>query len=188
MSRPRWRLQVLSVAGLGTAVLASQGSAASISANAMKACAAIAAPSERLACYDQLAGREAPSGVPATLAGAPLAAAPAAVPAAPASPAPGSPPSPPPAAQPTKEAFGLYAAEHPTIPKRDETLTAVVVGFGIAPNGHPTVTLEGGQLWELDSADPVLKNGESVTIARAALGSFLMTTTAGRTHRVRRLH
>jgi hypothetical protein len=50
-----------------------------------------------------------------------------------------------------------------------------------------TVTLEGGQLWELDDADPLLAVGETVSISRAALGSFLMETSTKRTHRVRRL-
>jgi hypothetical protein len=58
---------------------------------------------------------------------------------------------------------------------------------GVAPNGHSIVTLDGGQLWELDEADPLLATGDSVTIKRAALGSFLMTTGSGRIHRVRRL-
>jgi hypothetical protein len=49
------------------------------------------------------------------------------------------------------------------------------------------VYLEGGQLWELDDADPLLGAGDSVTIRRAAFGSYLMTTRDGRTHRTHRL-
>jgi hypothetical protein len=93
----------------------------------------------------------------------------------------------PPSTAEPKESFGLYGAEHPTAPTPAALLTAKVVGLGVGGNGRPTVSLDGGQLWELDSADPLLANGDSVTIARAALGSFLMTTPHGRTHRVHRL-
>ena len=38
-----------------------------------------------------------------------------------------------------------------------------------------TVTLDGGALWELvDDSDPLLAVGDTVTITRAALGSYLM--------------
>jgi hypothetical protein len=51
-----------------------------------------------------------------------------------------------------------------------------------------TVTLDGGALWELvDDSDPLLAVGDTVTIKRAALGSYLMSTPTKRTHRVRRL-
>jgi hypothetical protein len=85
------------------------------------------------------------------------------------------------------ESFGLYATEHPRAPRPAASLTARVVGLGVSANGRPTVELEGGQLWELDGSDPVLANGDAVTITRAAFGSFLLRTDKGRTHRVRRL-
>ncbi len=50
-----------------------------------------------------------------------------------------------------------------------------------------TVALEGGALWELDQDDPLLAAGNTVTLTRAALGSYLMRTPTGRSHRVRRL-
>jgi hypothetical protein len=87
-----------------------------------------------------------------------------------------------------KESFGLYTAEHPAAPKAAALLTAKIVGLGAGADGRPLITLDGGQLWELDSADPLLANGDSVTIKRATLGSFIMTTPTGRTHRARRLH
>ena len=162
-------LAALPLAGLGlwaAAVVAGvQEASAPVPASALKACATIGPPTERLACYDQLAGRPHAS----VTAPAPEVAAPA------------SPVAPP------KESFGLYHAEHPAAPPPAASLTAKVVGIGAAANGHPTVALEGGQLWELDGADPLLANGDSVAIKRAALGSFLMTTPNGRTHRVRRL-
>lgn len=143
------------------------------SASALQACAEIADPGGRLACYDRLAGRAA---APPAAASVPGATQPAAGVAAPASPAP-----------PPKGAFGLYQAEHPAAPPAAASLTARVIGLGVSGSGRPTVALEGGQLWELDERDPVLADGDVVTIKRAALGSFLMTTPTRRTHRVHRL-
>ena len=54
-------------------------------------------------------------------------------------------------------------------------------------SGRMTVSLEGGAVWELDDADPLLAVGETVTITRAAFGSYIMHTPRHRTHRVRRL-
>jgi hypothetical protein len=140
-----------------------QGRDAPVPASALKACASIASPAPRLACYDELAGRAAaPTEAPARLD-------------APATPA----------AAP-QHSFGLYAAEHPA-PATDTSLSAKVVALGASARGRPTVALEGGQLWELDGPDTLLAGGDAVTIRRAALGSYLMTTPQGRTHRVRRL-
>ena len=92
------------------------------------------------------------------------------------------------ATPPAKDSFGLYAAEHPVAPAPASSVTLKVVGTGASAGGHPTVSLEGGQLWELDEADPLLHAGDQVSIKRATLGSFLMTTPSGRTHRAHRLH
>lgn len=159
------------------------------SAEQLQACAAIATDAERLACFDGLYHREA---VPAPAAAAPRAATsttPAAArPAAPTAAAPAAAASAAPAAAaPSKETFGLYSAEHPTVPLTIESISARVIAFGRHSDGHPTVALEGGQLWELDESDPLLAVGDMVTIRRAALGSFLLTTASKRTHRVSRL-
>jgi hypothetical protein len=152
------------------------------SPNTLSGCAAIDDSNQRLGCYDQLAGRASrppPSAATAAAArndsfGLPAATRPAPPPAV--APVPASP-----------QSFGLYAAEHP-LPPADPTLSAKVTGFGASSGGHPTVSLEGGQLWELlDEADPLLSQGQTVTIRRGSLGSFLMTTPAKRTHRVHRL-
>ena len=166
----------------------------------LDACAAIEAQAERLACYDKLAGRgtrqsSAPNSTPATTAAAPaLAPSPApasaagrtsanipgssnTAPAAATSPGPG-----------TKEAFGLYAAEHPATPKSAfDSITEKVIAVNYDTYGRETVRLEGGGTWQLAGSDPLLANGDSVTINRATLGSYIMTTASGRTHRVRRL-
>jgi hypothetical protein len=202
MSRALWRTRLLPLAGLAAASSVFAQGTPGVSVTSLQACAAIETPNARLACYDQLAGRTAPVAAvsaPASPPAAPpaRAAAPATTSAAsappvavsaapivpPATPAPGTPPA---AAAPSKQSFGLYAAEHPTV-YTTTALTATVIALGVAPNGRPTITLDGGQLWELDNSDPLLSKGDSVTIKRATFGSFLLTTSTGRSHRVHRL-
>ncbi len=150
----------------------------------IEACAAISAATERLACYDRFSGR-ASAAPPAATASPPATGSAAAATPRPETPATTPPPTPA-AALPPPESFGLYQAEHPKAPTRP-TLTAKVTDLGIRPNGHQSVTLEGGQLWELDSSDPLLAKGDSVTIKRALLGSFMLKTPTGRTYRAYRI-
>jgi hypothetical protein len=176
MSLVRRSLGVLPLAALGNVVLAgAQVYAGTVPADALRRCAAIAAPDERLACYDQLAGRTSPSTMAVPLAVQP----------SPATPLRSAPPAVP--LESPKESFGLYSVEHPASPKPDAVLTAKITALGVSANGHSTVSLDIGQLWELGDADPLLAPGDSVTIKRAAFGSFLMTTPHGRTHRLHRL-
>jgi hypothetical protein len=180
MSLVRTGIGIWLLAGLRFAAVANaQEAAAGVSASALKACAQIETSTYRLACYDRLAGR-APS---------PVAAASSAKP--PIAPPPPSTQSPSTAStssgEPQKETFGKYTVEHPAPPKPPASFTDKVVRLGTSANGRLTVTLDRGGLWEIDEPDTVLANGDSVTIKRAALGSFLMTTPSGRTHRVRRL-
>jgi len=170
----------VAVAGLGVALPAISQS----SSNDLNTCAAIQTQAERLACYDKLAGRGAtPQPAAATPQPGPPsapAAAPDSVPtpaAASTSPAPGTP-----------EAFGLYKAEHPAAPKSPvETVTGKVVDLKYDPYGRETISLEGGAVWQLAGSDALLAKGDEVTIKRATMGSYLMTTSAGREHRVKRL-
>jgi len=155
-----------------SAALMAQGTGP-VPASALETCAAIAAPASRLACYDQLVGRPATAQEPS----APLAAVtpPGAAGRAPAA-----------AAAAPQQSFGLYAAEHPA-PATGSLLSAKVLEVRPSVNGHATVVLEGGQMWELEEPDALLASGDAITIRRAALGSFLMNTAQGRTHRVHRL-
>jgi hypothetical protein len=139
-----------------------------VPASALETCAAIAAPASRLACYDQLARRPATPQEPSAPVAAATAAAAAGAPAAP------------------QQSFGVYAAEHPA-PASGSSLRAKVLEVRPSANGHATVVLEGGQMWELEEPDALLASGDAITIRRAALGSFLMNTAQGRTHRVHRL-
>lgn len=172
---------------------ASAEPAAAVPQSALHACAVIAAASERLNCYDQLAGRASPSvaaGTPTAASamsasgarppGIAAAAAPAVAAAAPAAATAAAPP-------PPADSFGLYAAEHPAAPVA-QSLQSRVVSVGVRASGRMTVELERGELWELEDADPLLAAGDTVSIRRASFGSFLMETPSRRTHRVRRLH
>lgn len=207
------------------AIAAAGESPATVPQSSLHACAVMPSDPERLACYDQLAGRTAHSAAaPAAAAAAAATAAPAAAlaPASASPPPPAAPSSssvqpstaahasaaaPPsaasagvaassvaatavsgaPSAAAAKDSFGLYTAEHPA-PAVASSLEARVVELGRSASGHTTVALEGGAVWELDTADPLLGVGDLVTIRRASLGSFLLETPSKRTHRVRRLH
>ncbi|HLJ37771.1 MAG TPA: hypothetical protein VKT54_05100 [Steroidobacteraceae bacterium] len=155
----------------------------------LAACGAIQDAAQRLACYDRLAGRPAgaapaapapPAALPAPPAAGAAVAAPAAPPATPA-------PSQRPGAPADSRSFGSYSAEHPAGPPVPQTLTAKVTELGKTIDGKPTVTLEGGALWLLDEADPLLAVGDTVTISRGMLGSFLLRTQSKRLHHVQRI-
>jgi hypothetical protein len=95
-----------------------------------------------------------------------------------------------PAVEPKAE-FGLSVAQRrkePDAPVKPQSIDGVVTGFGTSSIGHPVVRLDNTQSWELlDELDPLLSVGDKVTIRRAALGSFLLTTPTKRMHRVRRI-
>jgi hypothetical protein len=155
----------------------------------LAACGAIADPTERLACYDRVAGRPATPAAPA--AGAPKAAPAAPQPGAPARPAAAaaaqaaSPPAQPQGAA-AAASFGSYQTEHP-VTQVAGSLSARVGAMGKTIDGQPTVTLEGGALWLLDEVDPLLAVGDTVTIKRGLVGSFLLETSPRRVHHVRRI-
>lgn len=189
MSPPQPGLALMLTALGLTAVTISAGAgaappAASVPQSALQACAGIAAGTDRLVCYDRLAGRTVP-GAGAQATASPSAAAPASstAPVTAAALAPAAPAAPP------KESFGLYEAEHPKPSPASVavSLEARVVALGKSASGRTTASLEGGAVWQLDDADPLLAVGETVTITRAAFGSYIMHTPARRTHRVRRL-
>jgi hypothetical protein len=139
---------------------------------ALAHCAAIAGRDERLACYDSLAGRRPETQTPLSKA----------------QPAP-APTQPVP--KPTKEDFGLtvlQARKTASPPPQIQSIDALVSSIGQSASGRMLITLDNGQSWELDSPDVLLAAGSAVSIQRAALGSFLLTTSLKRTHRVRRIH
>lgn len=166
--------------------------------NALAPCIEISSSADRLACYDKLAGRVS---APKALAAAPAPSAPAPSAPAAASPAPATPvtvasvaAAPAPAAAPTEEDFGrskvrkARTAASSGAPPEIKSITAKVAAFGRSPNHRTQVTLDNGQIWEYqDDPDPLLSIGDSVTIKRATLGSFILQTPTKLSHRVSRV-
>jgi hypothetical protein len=160
--------------------------------NALAPCIDISSSANRLACYDKLAGRvSAPNAAP--VAASPAATSPAAASPAAASPAAAAPvtAAPAPAAAPTEEDFGrskVRKAASSGAPPEIKSITAKVAAFGRSPNHRTQVTLDNGQIWEYqDDPDPLLSIGDSVTIKRATLGSFILQTPTKLSHRVSRI-
>jgi hypothetical protein len=168
---------------LSTAILATCAAGGALAEdtdvhNALAPCTGISSSADRLACYDKLAGRvSAPKAAPVAAAPAPA----ASVAAAPA-----------PAAAPTAEDFGLskvQKAASSSPPPEIKSVAAKVAGFGHSPNRRTQVTLDNGQVWEYqDDPDSLLSIGDSVTIKRASLGSFILLTPTKLSHRVRRIN
>jgi hypothetical protein len=197
---------LLALAGLAPGILA----AAAGSESGLAKCAAIASAQERLACYDALSNPPVPSAAPAAPAAAPTAVAPAApTVAAPAAAAqkpgtaapapvaapPVSVPVPAPAAAAPAAAaaadggnFGLSAAQQKIAPTGPESIQAKVDHVYVNNASKSYVALDNGQTWTSTDGNFDLFDGESVTIRRAALGSFMLVSTKSkRTYHVRRV-
>jgi hypothetical protein len=151
-------------------------------------CAAIAAPAARLACYDALAGR-APDPAAAT---ADLSA-PAATHQAPAhaSPAAANAQAALAAAAADPANFGLDMAHVERVPGAPTSVRGEVksVTQGGGAGGRGTVQLDNGQVWQFteSGADGRVRVGDTVTIKRAALGSYLLVPPSKRSFHVRRI-
>jgi hypothetical protein len=165
--------------------------------NALAPCVGISSGADRLACYDKLAGRvSAPNAGPVAAppaATSPAATSPAATAPAATAPAPAASvvAAPAPAAAPTEEDFGrskVRKAASSGAPPEIKSITSKVAAFGRSPNHRTQVTLDNGQVWEYqDDPDPLLSIGDSVTIKRATLGSFILLTPTKLSHRVSRI-
>lgn len=163
--------------GLGAAALAfAQLAPAATLEEAIGRCRDIEAPTARLACYDAASGRPttpargAANGVPAASAPGPAALPPAATTAAPA---------------PATSDFGLPPAQAKP-PAVAESLQATISALSADRIGHAVITLDNGQVWYVAEADSHLSVGDKVTIKRAALGSFMLTTADRHGYKVRR--
>ena len=189
---------------LSMAILAAcaAGGALADDPNGLTQCSSIANTAERLACYDKLAGRAPAKSLPSSPAAvapaaAPVSAAPAASAPAAAAPAAAAPAAatPVPAGASNANDFGLSkvqkeradgAASSP--PAQIKSITVRVTGFRKGPSGRPRVLFDNGQTWEYEEdGDYLLAIGDSVTIRRASLGSFLLVTPSKLVHRVRRI-
>jgi hypothetical protein len=135
-------------------------------------CAGIATAEERLACYDAISkGKAAPS--PGS-APAPRAAA-APVPRVPA----------PAASDPAD--FGIVKRAPPPKAEVVQQIKAVVTTAELDPQGNWSLGLNNGQWWTFKNGEARVQIGDAVSIRRAALGSFLMTTASHHTYRVQRV-
>jgi hypothetical protein len=123
-------------------------------------CAAIAAADERLACYDALAKGKS-SGAQAASADAAR-------------------------SESAGASFGTVRRKLPAKPQVPETIQAVVAKVSVDRLGTVSVSLDNGQSWTFHDPDALLRSGDAVTIRRAALGSYLMTTPSRHTYRVQR--
>jgi hypothetical protein len=129
----------------------------------------------RLACFDRESARLAQESPPvARNADSPATAAPAA--AAP--------------AQAGEDRFGYRGTiARAELDKKEaeerrafEQLTAKVTEVGRLPHGEVVLTLDNGQVWQQKPGDRAMriKAGDEVTIHRASLGSFLLTSEAAK--------
>jgi hypothetical protein len=101
-------------------------------------------------------------------------------------------PAQPVATKTPEQTFGLSATavlqdttNEPELPELQATITKV----STAADGQVTLVLDNGQVWRkvAGSSETRLREGSSVRIRRAALGSFLMVSTTGQTLRVSRV-
>jgi hypothetical protein len=97
------------------------------------------------------------------------------------------------AAATPESTFGLGASnrEAPAAAESADlqSVESTVKGFSRAGDGSIVIHLENGQSWrQLSGGDTLLKAGDSVTINRAALGSFQMKVPSGRSAKVRRVN
>jgi hypothetical protein len=180
-----------------TTLTLSEAASPPVDPGALAHCASMTSADERLACYDSLsrprssaapaapAASKAPAASTAAKAGPQAAAAPAATanPAAPAAAAgAGGAPAAGAASAADAKSFGL--TRHP--PPAEEgpsQIHAKVTRIDADQWGHVRVSLDNGQAWTFDSFNPMVREGEAVTIKRGAIGSFLLTTAGHNTYR-----
>jgi hypothetical protein len=161
------------------AVPALAAAAPTISVSELGKCAAIIAVDQRLACYDSLALAKIPPPTPAAGVKAPASATVAAGSAASRSESAVA------AAVPTAGAFGMATHAAP-VEQSVQSITARVVSADADRQGNVFVTLDNGQTWTyLDAGGPP-QAGAEMTIRRASLGSYLITTPFHRSFRAQR--
>ena len=161
--------------------LSTAATASGALASELARCAAVTASPARLACYDALAGRSATDSVPtsdrATAAVAPATAPPAT-------------PRPPPAPEPADavQTFGLSASERHAAPQGTQAIQARIARLDADQLRRSYVVLDNGQTWASTEGEMILDSGELVTIQRAALGSFILTSAHSKhSYHVRRI-
>lgn len=144
-------------------------------------CAAVSGASERLACFDAVAGRLKAAGrqvaAPASTAAAPSPVATPAVSAPAAAPAVAAAPAETPVARFGAEALSRPAAASTEPPAELDEIHAKVVAVQYSPLGRFTISLDNGQIWRQQDGDAKRaqfssKGGEAVSISRGFLSSY----------------
>jgi len=146
------------------------------SAESAQQCAGVSDDRARLACYDQMFGKPAAApaetGVLSTSAAATAAAAPS-----------------------PQDNFGLSdTAKRARDPEKakeliPQSITEKVASVGRRPTGELVVTLDNGQVWVQIETNTMarISAGDTVTIRKAALGSYQLVSPNKVTARVRRV-
>jgi hypothetical protein len=157
-------------------------------------CVDIDEPGARLACYDALAHRPAnrtpaasvvkPSATAAEQP--PPAAAPAVAAAAPV-PATAAPASAAAIPAPHPKNFGLTLAQQHMAFAGPASIDVRIEAINSGPNGRTFIVLDSGETWTINENDGWLSKGDAVTIKRAAMGAFILTTPSNHTYYVRRV-
>lgn len=149
---------------LALAVVAGSTVAADVVPPALLSCASVKKNSERLACYDQTIEHLSSDS--------------------------------PTAAVPEKSAEAMFGAHAAAVrssapeAEREElpSVSARVTAVRHDASGALLIDLDNGQQWRQTSGSaPLLEVGHEVTITRAALNSFRMSTPSGRTLKVKRV-
>jgi hypothetical protein len=162
---------------LALAGTAAAASSPTVDVSELAHCAAIVAVDQRLACYDALAVSKMPPAPAATAAkqaaGAAATGSAAAVAATPA------------AAAAAPSGFGMSTHAAP-IEQAMQQIVAHVVSGSVDGLGKVFVALDNGQSWTYSDAGGPPAPGSEVTIRRASLGSYLLTTPSHHTYRAQR--
>ena len=83
--------------------------------------------------------------------------------------------------------FGLSQRQLKIDSQGPSTIKAVVSQMTEDRSNNVYLVLDNGQTWGFIEPDPRLRPGDSVTIKRASLGSFLMVTPSRHSYRVQRI-
>jgi hypothetical protein len=84
--------------------------------------------------------------------------------------------------------FGLTRQQLKAVPAGPSSIKATVSQITEDRLSHVYLVLDNGQTWHFTEQDPRVRPGDTVTIKRAALGSFLMMTPSRHSYRVERLN
>jgi len=185
-----------------TTLTLSEAASPPVDAGALAHCASMTSADERLACYDSLSrpkSKATPAAPAAAAAPAASTAAKAGPKAAAAAPAAATNPAAPAAAAGAagaaatgvasaadSKSFGLTRHPQPAAEEGPSKIQAKVTRVDADQWGHVRVSLDNGQAWAFTSMNPMVREGEAVTIKRGAIGSFLLTTASHHTYRTER--